>query len=224
MVFISTKHFRVPGKGISKLQEKFYGPCKVLQVVSPLAYKLELPHALRFRHPVFPLALLRRADPATGQPRLQDPEEGEEESSVPVFLPPVPKKRGRKSKITSNDTDSQNSEDNIYEMGRILDRRWENGTLQHLVTWEGYDDVEATWEPRSSFIGEDCIRMRTEYEDKYQRDKIAQQLQNRKQFSKKRLTNPSIPQPPRYSLRGGLRYLATDEVVPEENQLRSVRT
>ena len=34
-----------------------------------------------------------------------------------------------------------------YDVEKILDKRKKRGKWEYLVKWEGYDEVEATWEP-----------------------------------------------------------------------------
>ena len=43
----------------NKLSPKYYGPCKVLQKISTMAYKLELPASSRV-HPVFHVSCLKK--------------------------------------------------------------------------------------------------------------------------------------------------------------------
>jgi hypothetical protein len=39
------------------------------------------------------------------------------------------------------------SEDNIYTVERILDKKKDGKKLLYLVKWEGYPEEESTWEP-----------------------------------------------------------------------------
>lgn len=98
-----------------KLDWKNIGPLEVLEAVSPHAYKLRLPAAMRI-HPVFHVNLLRPAE--------DDPQPGQR----PAPPPPV---------------EVDGAEE--FEVQEILDSRWERRgrggrRLRYTVRWVGYDD------------------------------------------------------------------------------------
>ena len=118
-VFLLTSNIKTdrPSK---KLDYKKLGRFKVLEVISPYAYKLDLPRTLRL-HPVFHTSLLRRAgdDPVPGQ------------SNAPP--PPV-------------EVDG----DEEYKVQAIVNSRYNRSRrrFEYRVQWEGYDS--ATWEPTAN--------------------------------------------------------------------------
>ncbi|KAL1980244.1 hypothetical protein VTN96DRAFT_4419 [Rasamsonia emersonii] len=124
-VWLSSKNIttRRPTK---KLDSLWLGPYPIVQVVSPLVYKLELPSTMRMR-PVFHTNLLRPAatDPLTGQ-RPENP--------GPVIV------------------DNQV----VYRVDEILDSRRHYGHIQYLVKWSGWDIKDATWEPIEHVDGLDA--------------------------------------------------------------------
>jgi len=100
-----------------KLADKRLGPFRVIQQISPLNYKLELPQTMKV-HPVFHTNLLtvHKEDPIPGRTPPEPPPieiEGEEE----------------------------------YEVEKILDARLFRRQRQYLVKWEGYSTTENSWEP-----------------------------------------------------------------------------
>jgi hypothetical protein len=46
---------------------------------------------------------------------------------------------------------SEEIQEPVYEVEKILDSKLENGQRKYLVKWTGYDPTENTWEPKSSF-------------------------------------------------------------------------
>lgn len=101
-----------------KLDWKNLGPFRISEVVSPYAYRLELPSSLRI-HPVFYVDRLRPADtePLPGQR---------------VAPPPHVEVEGQKE----------------YEVEEIVDSFWErrgrgSGVLKYVVKWTGYDEPTA---------------------------------------------------------------------------------
>jgi hypothetical protein len=127
-VWLSTQHLKLPDGITKKLSSRYTGPFKILQVSSPVTYKLDIPAdwVKKRVHPVFHVSLLKRYVPgmdieASGshivdiQPSEQEPE---------------------------------------YEVERIMGKRLgKDKQVEYLILWKGYPESEATWE--SSDIVED---------------------------------------------------------------------
>jgi hypothetical protein len=98
---------------------KRHGPFRVLEVLSPYAYRLELAEGMRI-HPVFHVSLL--------EPAADDPYPGQR----PNPPPPV-------------EIDGELE----WQVDEVLDSRWtgrgRNRKLEYLVKWTGYD--QPLWEP-----------------------------------------------------------------------------
>ena len=58
LVRLTTDHITLPTQPSSKLVDRYLGPFKVLQVVSPVAYRLQLPPSMHLIHPVFHVSRL----------------------------------------------------------------------------------------------------------------------------------------------------------------------
>lgn len=111
-----TKH--IPGK----IRRRYLGPFKIVEKVSPLAYRLGLPVSWKV-HPTVHVSKLRayhrskefERDTIPG-PAAMDPETGQPE----------------------------------YEVESIVRTAIKEGERKWLVVWKGYPIHEATWEPRAS--------------------------------------------------------------------------
>jgi len=122
-VLLSTAHLQIDAekrRPLRKLQAKFVGPYIISSVISPTAYKLDLPATMHC-HPVFHISLLRRHHPAP------------QEFASRVQAPPPP------IRISGQDSE--------YEVQAILDKRTYYRKIQYLVHWKGYPAYDATWEP-----------------------------------------------------------------------------
>ena len=106
-----------------KLDNLYRGPCKIIQVVGPNAFKLELPPQLAGKmHNVFHISLL--------EPYV--------ENTIPERETPPPPP-------VSDELD-------FYEIEQILDSRTRNRKVEYLVHWKGYSPDERTWEPFENLI------------------------------------------------------------------------
>jgi hypothetical protein len=123
MVLLSANHLRLASMAArpsKKLQPRFVGPYRIAQIVSPVAYRLELPPSLRV-HPVFHVSLLRAYVKPDSIPYRESPD------------PPPPA-------ISINDHEE-------FEVEQIVDKRLHRRRVEYLVRWVGYPEHEATWEP-----------------------------------------------------------------------------
>jgi len=121
-----------------KLQKKRVGPYKILQKLSSLSYKLELPHELKDKgvHDVFHITLLTKA-PADTMP-----------NRTPTQPPPIV---------------IEGVEE--LEVEEVINSRLKNRQLQYLVKWKGTTDMENSWEPQKNLTNApDSIR---EFHDKH---------------------------------------------------------
>jgi Chromo (CHRromatin Organisation MOdifier) domain len=129
LVMLSTKFFKPPSDSsrARKLAPKFAGPYKVIQRVSPVAYKLELPQGAN-AHPAFHSSLLKvyKID-STGERVSQVPE--------PISV------------------DGQVE----YIVDAVLNERVRRGKMEYLVHWAGYHTNDSTWEPVANVLGSEAL-------------------------------------------------------------------
>ena len=114
----------------SKLAPQRHGPFAIAQVMSPISYRLELPHQWRI-HPVFHTDLLT--------PYRETKTHGENYQRLPPEL-------------------IDNEEE--FEVEAILDsRRFGRGhKLQYLIKWLGYPDSDNQWEDADKVHANELIR------------------------------------------------------------------
>ena len=118
---LSTRNYTVANqlnRPARKLQPKFVGPFKIIGVVTPVTYRLELPHTMTI-HPVIHVSQLKRA--------VQSPPEFGTRSEPP---PPPDLIDGEEE----------------FEVESILDKKKFGQTLKYLVKWKGYPDSDNSWE------------------------------------------------------------------------------
>ena len=118
-VWLNTKNIKT-SRPSKKLDHKRLGPFKILERVSTSAFRLELPRAMRFLHPVFHASLLSIHRPNSIPNRTQPPP------------PPI-------------EIDGQTE----YEVVAILDSRRIRRKVHYLVRWAGHETTaeSETWEP-----------------------------------------------------------------------------
>ena len=118
LVMLSTRNLKL-ARPTRKFAEKYIGPFRIIEKISEVAFKLDLPPDLSRIHPVFHVSLLRHLPTSELEGRI-----------VP---PPGP-------------IDLETEE---YEVEDIVDSRIRGRALQYKVKWKGYENQqdEYTWEP-----------------------------------------------------------------------------
>src|SRR6266487_6731015 len=121
-VLLSTRNIEMPvdkQRSTRKLSPRYCGLYTIIEKISPLVYKLELPTTLRI-HPVFYISMLKTYH--------EDVSEFERQT-----LPsPI-------ENVLQQDE---------YEVEDVLDKRTIRKKMQYLIKWKGYSLHDATWEPR----------------------------------------------------------------------------
>lgn len=115
-VWLSTRNI-VTTRQSKKLDHRYIGPYKVLEKISDLVYRLELPPHIKI-HPVFHVSLLH----------------SHRENTIPDRLPIVPP-------ITIVNGQEE------YEVDKIMESRTYHGGLQYKIRWRGFGPSQDTWEP-----------------------------------------------------------------------------
>ena len=127
-VWLEVTHLKLPHQG-SKLNPKQYGPFKILDAISPVAFKLDLPVSWTI-HPVFHASLLT--------PYVKTNTYGPNYSQPPPDL---------------IDDEEQ------YKVEQIRNHQYhrQSRTLQYLIKWWGYPESDNTWEPADQVYALDLL-------------------------------------------------------------------
>lgn len=112
-----------------KLDDRRFGPFKIIEKVGSCAFRLALPASWSRVHPVFHMALLHPYHPPTSSLQQSPP-------------PPPPILVGDHYEL---------------EVEAILDERTRRGRVEYLVKWKGLPREENTWEPRAHLDDEHGI-------------------------------------------------------------------
>jgi hypothetical protein len=128
-VWLEGKNLRI-NQPTAKLAPRRHGPFKIIQVMSAVNYRLELPTQWSI-HPMFHIDLLT--------PYRETIMHG------PNFTRPTPE-------LIDGEEE--------YSVEKILDSRWfgRRRQLQYLVKWEGYPDSDNMWVDKDDIFAEDKIR------------------------------------------------------------------
>src|SRR6266850_619159 len=128
-VWLEATHLRLPHQK-NKLVPKRMGPFRINKVVSPVAYQLALPAAWHI-HDVFHASLLSPYH--------------ETQAHGPNFSQPPP--------------DLIDGEEE-YEVEWIAVHRYhgKSRSLQYLIKWKGYPEVDNTWEPADQIHAPDLLK------------------------------------------------------------------
>jgi hypothetical protein len=134
-VWLATTHLRLQeaANASRKLQPRYHGPYEITQVISPVAYRLNLPPHYK-AHPVVHISHLKEyADGASSFP------------DRPAYAAPPPP-------IVMNDGNMEEKYFQIEEFvnHRLNRRRRLDDQAQFLVKWQGYGTPHNSWESVSA--------------------------------------------------------------------------
>jgi len=125
-VYLSTKNLRM--KINAKVKPRFVGPFRITQKISDVVYKLELPNNYTI-HDVFHVSLLK---PATTDDASSDSDSDDNDS--------------HSSNTEHAHVELEDSDQQLYEVEKILGHRTRRNKHEYLIKWFGYSDEENSWE------------------------------------------------------------------------------
>jgi hypothetical protein len=167
-VLLATKYLSLKSGITHKLSARYTGPFKIIQGVSPVAYKLQLPDDwVRKRiHPVFHVSLLKKYNSNESDSSTQE-----------------------KQDIVEVD-DGEDSKE--YVVDKIISQRiTKDKQVEYLVTWKGYPESEATWETSENVKD---VKALDDFEQALKVAASADHTRARKDFIMRKWTKPRVQQ------------------------------
>ena len=132
-VLLSSSHMRLPEaeNASRKLQSRYHGPYRITEVISSVAYRLDLPKQYK-AHPVVHVSHLKEFH--DGSEKFPD--------RPSVLRPPPP--------ILMEDTQEEYYSIECFLKHDDDKRRSEDDQHRFRVKWQGYSDSHASWRPASA--------------------------------------------------------------------------
>lgn len=124
-VWLDARHIKT-NRPSKKLDDKWFGPFPIIEVISDNAYKLKMTPPFSRLHPVFNLTMLRKFNPDEIEHRPK-----------PHHPDPILNEQGEQ----------------VYAVEKILDSRLHRGRIEYLVNWEGFGPEHNSWEPSKNLEG-----------------------------------------------------------------------
>jgi len=86
--------------------------------------------------------------------------------------------RGKEVVASNGDSGSEVEEqEEEYSVEKILDKRTRNNKTEYFLKWNGYDDVDNTWEPEENLDCEELIR---DFEEKFKQRELMKEKEKKK--------------------------------------------
>lgn len=81
-----------------------------------------------------------------------------------------------------NDNGTTEEEEEIYEVEKVVDKRFHKGKVEYLLKWKGYPSEENTWEAEDSL---ECPELLQEYEKRRRLEKQSVEVKTEKKEKRK---------------------------------------
>lgn len=134
LVMLHTKNIRMAGT--RKLLPRWLGPFRIERKVGPVAYELALPSAMGKLHRVFHVGLLK--------PYFAD-------ATRVTFQPLIPKLSDEQGPVMEVDRVLDHRDVTVTRGGKKRGKHTRT-VREYLVSWQGFDAADATWEPEDNLM------------------------------------------------------------------------
>ena len=138
MVMLSSKNIHMKGPGSKKLLPKYIGPYKVTKLAGPAAVTLDLPRAMKCFN-TFHVSLVKPYKSATTN----------DTANTPAIYNPPPLLVQDGNAYWAVERIVQHRDRAVGTSGRTV--------REYLVSWEGYDSTNDTWEPEKTLLESSAV-------------------------------------------------------------------